>query len=365
MMQDSPTGRKAGTPAAFLHLFMEKYTVEGVYMAKKAWNKVPFEEKSRIISEMFPNVKLLKEYVTQDVGTNKKRGRLQFECKIDGHIWETSFDAIKRTNGCPRCAGKAKYTIEDVAEYVHNNTKCRLLSKEYINTKAKIKLLCHCGNEFETTFYQIIGRGIKQCSDCSHKNAGLKRRKSHEQYVAEVEATSNGKYKVVGKYTNQRTKIKIMCNDCNYKWMVLPAHILTGQGCPNCNESIGEKAVAGWLRTNGIEYKREYRFIDCKHKKTLPFDFYLPEYRACIEYDGELHYNPARYSENKAKMKSKLAETQRNDKIKTTFCLSSGIPLLRIPYTEYGSINTRLKNFISENAPIKGAFLMQRKEVGE
>jgi len=58
-------------------------------------------------------------------------------------------------------------------------------------------------------------------------------------------------------------------------------------GCPFCiNESKGEKTIEKILYELGISYERQKTFNDCKDKKKLPFDFYLPEKNMCIEYNG-------------------------------------------------------------------------------
>jgi hypothetical protein len=41
----------------------------------------------------------------------------------------------------------------------------------------------------------------------------------------------------------------------------------------------------------GIPYAREHRFDDCVFKRCLPFDFYLPEHKAVIEFHGSQHPN--------------------------------------------------------------------------
>jgi len=66
-----------------------------------------------------------------------------------------------------------------------------------------------------------------------------------------------------------------------------------------------------------------------------------------IEYDGEFHYKPARYSKDKNKMLVKLKYQQENDNIKNIYCKNNNIPLLRIPYWEFKNIETILEEEIS------------------
>lgn len=57
------------------------------------------------------------------------------------------------------------------------------------------------------------------------------------------------------------------------------------------------------------------------------------------EYDGELHYKKARWSQSE----ETLSGTQKRDKIKSDFCLNKNIPLIRIPYWEFENIETILQ----------------------
>ena len=76
-------------------------------------------------------------------------------------------------------------------------------------------------------------------------------------------------------------------------------------------------------------------------KKMLPFDFYLTDYNACIEYDGEQHYNPIVFFGGE----EKLEKTIYRDKIKTDYCLANNIKLLRIRYDD--DITKSLENFFN------------------
>jgi len=61
---------------------------------------------------------------------------------------------------------------------------------------------------------------------------------------------------------------------------------LNGKGCPTWNESKGERKIKIFLKDNNIKFISQKRFNNCRNKYTLPFDFYLPEYNICIEYNG-------------------------------------------------------------------------------
>ena len=54
--------------------------------------------------------------------------------------------------------------------------------------------------------------------------------------------------------------------------------------------SKSEKYIANYLSFQNILFEQEYIFPDCRDINPLPFDFYLPDYNTCIEYDGQQHF---------------------------------------------------------------------------
>lgn len=105
--------------------------------------------------------------------------------------------------------------------------------------------------------------------------------------------------------------------------------------CPKCRESKGEKSISNWLICNGIENIPEFKFDGCRDKRKLPFDFYLPDYNLCIEYDGEQHYS---VRTNFFGGNDKFKQLKRRDKIKTKYRKDNNIYLLRIPYWDFNNI---------------------------
>jgi very-short-patch-repair endonuclease len=74
--------------------------------------------------------------------------------------------------------------------------------------------------------------------------------------------------------------------------------------------------------------------------RKLPFDFYIPEFNMCIEYDGEQHFKAVDYFGGEDGLKIR----QIHDRIKTDYCNSNNILLLRIRYDE--NIEEKLHSFI-------------------
>ena len=112
-----------------------------------------------------------------------------------------------------------------------------------------------------------------------------------------------------------------------------------------CVCSRGEELVKQVLMDNNILFERQKSFVGCKDKKPLHFDFWLPEYGVCIEFDGIQHYTDVKCWDREYK----LEDRQRRDAIKTKYCEENDIVLLRIPYWEKDNIESILTDWLFLN----------------
>jgi very-short-patch-repair endonuclease len=134
------------------------------------------------------------------------------------------------------------------------------------------------------------------------------------------------------------------CLRCGFKttWKAcLKQHAKTCTGTEHI--SSGEYRVREILDTQGIAYKQQMKFADCKDMMQLPFDFHLPDHNMCIEYDGEQHFRPvARWGGDEA-----FQRIQSRDAIKTAYCATNNIRLLRIKYTDIKRAHELITNFLA------------------
>jgi hypothetical protein len=81
----------------------------------------------------------------------------------------------------------------------------------------------------------------------------------------------------------------------------------------------------------GLEYKTQQTFYGCTSElgNMLLFDFYVPKFHTCIEYDGYHHFFPI----NAWGGDDGFKKRSFNDEIKTKYCKENDINLIRIPYT--------------------------------
>lgn len=106
-------------------------------------------------------------------------------------------------------------------------------------------------------------------------------------------------------------------------------------------KSNGEVKIENILKSKGVKYESEKRFKDCRDSLPLPFDFYLPEYNTCIEFDGEQHHKVVEYYGGIDYLKDRI----KKDKIKTNWCDKNDIKLLRISYDKIDDIDDILSDY--------------------
>lgn len=219
---------------------------------------------------------------------------------------------------------KKKTHAEYVAEVGLKNPNIEVIG-QYIGANIKIKHRCKkCGNEWLATPHNILkGRG---CPECCFRLHPQKTKKEH----IDILKTLSPHIELVGDYVSAKKKTLYRCLECGNEWLAFPTNILAGYGCPECTASSGEQRIKQWLFDFGFKYEFQKRFKDCKDKKQLPFDFYLPDYNCCIEYDGRQHFQAVEYWGGEEAFQL----TQFHDKIKNDYCKENNIYLIRIKYDE-------------------------------
>jgi hypothetical protein len=139
-------------------------------------------------------------------------------------------------------------------------------------------------------------------------------------------------------HNGSKKKAIFICNKCGTECHVTPKNHLQGNDCWKCSDgrkpSIAEELLAEYFDDNNIQYERQKALPECKHIKTLTFDFYLEESNTCIELDGEYHTKITKRNRFK-----KYVIQIKCDHIKNMYCADKDIKLLRIPYYETDPIS--------------------------
>lgn len=286
------------------------------------------EEYVSDVAKIHSNIEVVGEFV--NINT-----KILHRCKIDGHEWNPYPSSILQGTGCPECARRRRARSHE--EYVRLlfEVNSNIESVEaYVNSVTPILHRC----KIDGCIWPVApgdalrGHGCPKCGGVYRKNT--------EEYCAEV-CLMRDDIDVVGDYINKRTPIAHQCKKCGCIWLARPNNILNGTRCPECcNVSRGENEIKKYLLENHISLVHQCKFDNCRDVNLLPFDFFLPEYNLCIEYDGVQHFEPVDVFGGE----EGLRYTQRHDAIKNNFCATNKIDLLRIRYDQ--NIYNTLKEFL-------------------
>lgn len=207
-------------------------------------------------------------------------------------------------------------------------------------TKRRALFLCPICKEttFEATIDNVKREEVNYCYNCANKLKSEANKKDLSKQKFGHLTAINPAYKKNG-------KIHWLCEcDCKNKTKtyVCTDKLISGttKSC-GCLISKGEEKVQYVLEKKQISYIKQYTFDDCRNPKTnclLKFDFYLPDYNYCIEYDGIQHFD-YRKSKISWNTKENFEQTQYRDNLKNQYCKDHNIKLVRIPYWDYNKID--------------------------
>ena len=175
------------------------------------------------------------------------------------------------------------------------------------------------------------------CMECANEQGSIRNRMDISEVCSRIEECKGKLLNPSDYINNSKRNLYITCPECKKpfktSFVLFTQH--GGQICKQCEsgESLGEKLVRYYLQDNNINFKQEYCFSDCKDKRPLPFDFYLPEHNTIIEFDGSQHYVQTDH------FTYDLATVKKHDAIKNNYCLSHGIKIIRIAYWQASNIS--------------------------
>lgn len=271
------------------------------------------------------------------------RTPVEISCKKHGIFFQIPNNHISHKRGCPQCNGGVKKSINDYLGRFKNahGEKYDYSKIVYKNSRTPVKIICPVHGVFKQRPDVHANGGT--CRKCYFYSRALR----PDEFISKSVAVHKGKYIYNNvKYKNSRSLIKIICPKHGLFIQRADTH-LAGMGCPSCWKSKGEMVIEDFLKRHRITFTKQKRFNGCRLKRMLPFDFYLPRYNVCIEYDGMQHFESIKYFGGEPK----LVISKLRDKIKTKFCRKNRIHLLRISYKEniIQSLKKFFKNELQDN----------------
>ena len=221
------------------------------------------------------------------VDYKNNRGKVRIICPDHGIFEQIAFTHLSGTN-CPSCSITHRLNKED---FINNSIKKHGNRYDYslvcdtLNNKQKVKIICKKHGIFKQSYNNHVDKG-NNCAKCMDINIRIGTRgfikKSMEIHGNRYD------YSLV-KYKNNKTKVKIICPDHGIFEQPPQSHINLKCGCRRCKISKGERKIMNLLDNMEIYYIHLY-ILD-----KLEWDFYLPDYNTCIEYDGAQHYMPIKF----------------------------------------------------------------------
>ena len=289
------------------------------------------------------------KYSYSEVEYINNKTKIKIVCPKHG-IFEQQPSNHLLGNGCSKCSNKIKsemysFSLDDFINKAKNihGYKYDYSKTIYTNIKKNVKIICLAHGEFEQlASNHLSGRG---CQKCGFESSRIKQTRDSTDLINKCSIKHKNFYDYsLTNYINKHIKIKIICPKHGLFEQLANNH-LNGHGCPICKYSKGELKIKNYLTEKKIFFIPQKRFKDCKDKYTLPFDFYLPDYNFCIEYNGEQHYASIPFWGGDEELEIR----KKRDKIKKEYCENNNIPLIIIKYDE--DINKKLKdiNILSFN----------------
>lgn len=282
--------------------------------------KTQEEFEKEVLEKLGPEYKVLDTYK----GAHSKI--TLYHAKCEQTFLKNVHDIVTRGSGCPYCNG-VKPALYNEQWVIDNTPPGYLYVNGYTKMTNKCKFYCQtCKTEFYQSPSRLINGKIYGCNCCPTKKL------TNDEFLEILGEDCLEEYDILESYVNMDAKISFKHKKCGTVFQLSPYKFISRHQkhyCPICyyKKSKGEIAINLFLEKNDIKYVKECSFPDLKQYK---FDFYLPEFNAIIEFDGEQHFRPIGFFGGQEQYKIQ----QLRDKEKNLYCLKKGIDLYRIPYYE-------------------------------
>lgn len=226
-------------------------------------------------------------------------------------------------------------------------------TEAYRGMRKTIKFHCNdCGLDWESTPLLVLkAKNCPQCTSTWRKQARLQ---TKDEMQAKINAIwHSDEYELHDDYTKSSDPVTITHKTCGRTYKGYANNLIRHHGCVVCaeqqSESQGEQIIYNLLKQNNIafEYQKKLEINDHLHY----FDFYIPEQKLWIEYDGEQHNDKSHcwYS----------SDRKNRDLEKNEYVQSQNETLLRIPYT-HKSVNKIISD-IEKHSDLKLQFNVNDK----
>lgn len=245
------------------------------------------------------------EYFMINKTKNTSNMKIVFEClECKKHFIRTYSNMIKpeRRKVCPDCCKIKKkttrFSIEEISKKV-SEKGLKLLSTEYLGEDKPIRVMCSCGNTYETTYASIrnSGRtdGVCKCKECAKKYSRDYFRMSYKEVVDYFK--ENGCELISGEneYVNIFSTLTFVAK-CGH------VHTTTFQSfknskhkvCESCKRNLnkGENAYnwsGGYYDKEDTKFRHSLEYREWR-KKVFERDEYTCKHCGCVDARLNAHH---------------------------------------------------------------------------
>lgn len=275
-------------------------------------------------------------------------------CKIHNcDVYKTPSKYLNRKQGCNLCVEERlnrvlSHTDKTFKEKAYSLNKDIEILSEYKNNKDKVLVHCKiCGYEWRPQAVTLIKKNPYGCPKCAGNAI-----KTPEEFEKSIKH-SHPEITLLSPYVRSHIKLHALCNNCGNDFYIKPSKLLSGQHCPNCNRSNGERVLKSILEDMRIEYIHEKTFegLNGVGGQRLRYDFYLPKQNLLIEYQGAQHEKPVVFKgETKEQAEQKFKTQIEHDNRKRNFAKLHNIELLEIWYKDFDQIEEILTQKLNDIA---------------
>lgn len=304
--------------------------------------QVEFEDKARQRNQI----------VTVTGQYNGDKHKVECKCNFCGAILWMQPSNIYAGKGCYKCskqrvADSQRKTTEQFRAELHQKQPQITVVGDYTGANRKIQCLCNVHQcTFEATPTHLLG-GKTGCSFCIREKLHNNNAYTAEGFRLKL-AEVNPTVELLSGYYNRNTKVHVRCRECGFEWDAMPSALLVAHGCRKCYHSVGEYMILEWLEAHGVKYECQKKYPQelrgFNGRMPLSYDFYLPEYKTLIEYQGQFHDGTAW----KGIIDAKCAMMQRqNDAKKREYAKQKQLNLIEIWYYQRDQIPEILSGLVN------------------
>ena len=206
-------------------------------------------------------------------------------CNKHNYTYNQSFSHHKEgKSGCPYCSKKSKWDLDSIKEYCkRNNLDLPKENQKYKGSRNYLSFICSVHGEYKQLWdSHKRGHGCPKCSN----NIKL----TSDQYNKKCK--KEGIDLPIENYKGAHVAIRYKCSK-GHIYKQTPHKHSSYPLCKICNASKGERFIINYLDENEIPYEFQKSFPDLNNRLPLRYDFYLPDNKILIEYQGEQHYRNA------------------------------------------------------------------------